>query len=126
MSVNQSKTFASLVKFTAYWLPIIIYAVVIFYLSSIAGDRIPHLLPYQDIIFHIIEYAIFAMLINRALKAYYSGLVYIRRILWVFFVSFVYAVSDELHQAFVPYRFCSAWDLAFDSVGVFIGSIFYR
>lgn len=113
-------------KFTRYWLPVISYAILIFYLSSIPGNNIPSLFSNQDILFHIIEYAIFTMLFNRALKAYFSGLVYIRRIFWVFFVVCIYAITDELHQAFVPNRFCSGWDLAFDSAGVLMGSIFCR
>ena len=118
-------TKASIKNFIKYWLPVIIYAILIFCVSSLRGEDIPSLFLYQGIVFHAIEYAILALLINRALKAWYPGLVYIRRIFWVFFVACIYAITDELHQAFVPNRFCSGWDLAFDSAGVFIGNIFY-
>jgi len=112
--------------FIKYWLPVIIYAIFIFYVSSIPGEVIPVLFAHQDIIFHIIEYAIFALLINRALKAHYPGLIYPRRILLVFLLSFIYAISDEFHQLFVPGRYASGFDLFTDGLGSFLGSLFYR
>lgn len=43
---------------------------------------------------------------------------------------FVYAVSDEIHQYFVPGRYCSAGDVGIDSLGALAGIwlfvIFYR
>ncbi len=38
-----------------------------------------------------------------------------------FYLSFFYAVFDELHQIFVPMRSCSFWDLMADAVGILIG-----
>ena len=33
-------------------------------------------------------------------------------------ITLAYAVSDELHQSFVPGRHASAWDVAIDAAGV--------
>jgi VanZ family protein len=114
------------VKFTRYWLPVIIYASIIFYLSSIPGEDIPGLFPYQEVVFHIVEYSILALLLSRAFKAYNHPLGYSRRLLWVVFLTILYAVSDEFHQSFVPNRHPSLIDLTYDSVGAFIANIFYR
>ena len=112
-------------RFIKYWIPVIISAILIFCLSSVPGDNIPRLFSAQSLVFHIVEYAVFAFLINRALREYYSGWIYRRRFLWVFFLAFIYAVSDEFHQSFVPNRCMSLFDLAYDGLGIFIANIFY-
>lgn len=112
-------------RFIKYWIPVIIYAIVIFCLSSVPGDNIPRLFSAQSLVFHIAEYAIFAFLLNRALRASYPGWIYRRRFLWVFFLAFIYAVSDEFHQSFVPNRCMSLYDLGWDSLGVFVTQFFY-
>lgn len=112
-------------RFIKYWIPVIVYAIFIFCVSSVPGDNIPRLFSAQSLVFHIAEYAIFAFLISRALRAYYPDWIYRRRFLWVFFLAFIYAVSDEFHQSFVPNRCMSLCDLAWDSLGVFVTYIFY-
>lgn len=42
-------------------------------------------------------------------------------IITAFIFSVLYAVSDEIHQAFVPGRACRLFDVALDSLGAFIG-----
>ena len=104
-------------KFTKYWLPVLIYAILIFYLSSIPGENIPKVFKYQDVFLHIIEYALFAFLLSRAIKAYHPRLSFEKRFLTVLVFSFLYALSDELHQLFVPQRCCSLVDLMNDGIG---------
>jgi VanZ family protein len=113
-------------KFTKYWLPVIIYAIIIFHLSSLPSEDIPALFNYQDVVFHILEYAVLAFLANRAMKAYYPQQPYRRRFLVVFFFCVIYALSDEFHQAFVPTRHPSLADVVYDSLGICIASILYR
>jgi VanZ family protein len=115
-----------LVRFLIYWLPVIIFAILIFYASSMPGEQIPDLFPFQSTIFHIAVYAIFAMLINRALKAHCPKMGIFRIFFWVFFLSFSFAVSDELHQVFVPGRTPSLYDITCDTIGTIIGGTFYR
>lgn len=45
-----------------------------------------------------------------------------RPIWWTFVLVTVFAVFDELHQAFVPGRDPSAVDLAFDAMGALVGA----
>ncbi|MCX5701924.1 MAG: VanZ family protein [Candidatus Omnitrophica bacterium] len=113
-------------KIIVSWFPAIGFAALIFYLSSIPGKNMPQLFPHQDTLFHIIEYALFTMLITRAFKACCPKISFIRIFFWVFFLSFSFALSDEFHQAFVPGRFPSLYDVASDSIGILIGGTFYR
>ena len=39
--------------------------------------------------------------------------------------SFIYAVSDEIHQYFIPERACQLSDLAVDSAGIILGTIVF-
>lgn len=113
-------------RFIKYWLPVIIYAIFIFCLSSIRGQDLPPLFAYQDVVFHIVEYALFALLIQRALKAYNPVMSRLRRFLWVISLVIIYGISDEIHQSFVPDRNPSLFDVAYDGLGAFITNIFYR
>jgi VanZ family protein len=62
---------------------------------------------------HAAEFAILGALLVRAL----------RRPGWAVALGIAYAVSDELHQSFVPGRQGSALDVALDSVGVVVGTV---
>lgn len=126
MAVNMLSCRMPPGKFIKYWLPVIIYAIVIFYFSSIPGRDIPGLFAYQDTVFHIIEYAGFALLIARALKACMPQLRYPQRFLWVVLAALLYALSDELHQYFVPGRCVSFADVFCDGMAAVVTNIFYR
>jgi VanZ family protein len=114
------------VKFIKYWIPVIIYAIVIFYMSSVQGEDIPSLFAYQDVVAHIVEYALFAVLINRAVKAYFPHLAYRSRFLWIVFYSMLYALTDEFHQSFVTGRVPSLVDVSYDCIGICLTNILYR
>ena len=124
MAVNINNTSAS--KLIKYWLPVIIYAIFIFYLSSLTGKDIPGLFIGQDIIGHLTEYVILALLLSRALKAYSPKLIHSKRILWVCVIAIIYAASDEFHQMFVSGRTASLFDLFLDAIGSLTGGLLYR
>jgi VanZ family protein len=95
------------------WLPVVCWAALIFALSSI-----PHLgtgLGVWDTILrkgaHVVEYAILAALLLRALD----------RETPAFLLGVAYAITDEFHQHFVAGRHASPVDVAIDSTGVLIG-----
>jgi VanZ family protein len=113
-------------RFRKYWLPVLIYAIFIFLASSIPGNYIPKLFTLQNTIFHILEYAIFALLISRALKGYNPAISFVKRFSLVLLIAIVYAITDEFHQKFIPNRECSLFDVACDGLGTFVLSIFYR
>ena len=107
-----------------YWLPVVIYAGFIFSISSVPGKDIPGLFPYQDVVFHFLEYAVFALLITRAMKGCYTRMARVKRLLLVMALVLGYALLDEFHQSFVPGRTASLVDVATDVVGSFLAVCF--
>jgi VanZ family protein len=100
------------------WLPVVVWAAVIFTLSSIPSLGTG--LGAWDTVLrkagHMTEFAILGALLLRALG----------RELPAFSAGVAYAVTDEVHQHFVEGRHASAVDVALDSVGVAIGILIVR
>ncbi len=107
------------------WLPVVLYALVIFSSSAIPGQYVPELFPGSDKIFHFLEYLPFGFLIVRAL----SRSIHVSRLhslLMTIFVVILFSLSDEFHQLFVPARQFDLVDAFFDLCGATIGSVLYR
>jgi len=98
------------------WLPVLLWAGVIFFLSSI-----PNLESglEQDFtlrkVAHILEYAILTFLLFRAFSFKSNKLIILSVI-----IAFLYALSDEYHQSFVFGREGTLRDVAIDSIGILI------
>lgn len=103
----------------AVWAPAIVWAVLIYYLSSLPGSTIPSPFFSADKVFHLGVYAVLGYLVARAL-GYYGRT---RRFVMVLsaIICFLYALSDEFHQSFVPDRTPSFMDVTADTVGSLIG-----
>ena len=99
------------------WLPVLIWAAVIFTLSSIPSLSTG--LGTWDTILrkgaHLTEYAILGGLLYRALGREPLALA----------VGIAYAATDELHQYFVRGRHASPVDVAIDAVGVAVGMLIW-
>jgi VanZ family protein len=97
------------------WLPVLIWAVVIFTLSSIPSLSTG--LGTWDTILrkgaHLAEYAVLGGLLYRALGREALALA----------VGIAYAATDELHQYFVRGRHASPVDVAIDAIGVAVGML---
>jgi VanZ family protein len=95
------------------WLPVIVWAAVIFLFSSIPSLGTG--LGVWDTILrkgaHMTEYAILGLLLLRALG----------RELPAFALGIAYAITDEIHQHFVRGRHASPIDVLIDTAGVAIG-----
>ena len=70
---------------------------------------------------HWSEYFIFSLLLIRALHGQFKVKMKLSRVVWIAAVVFLYALSDELHQAFVPSRTASLADVTIDSFGGICG-----
>ena len=122
------------------WLPVILWAALIFLISMNPDPyrTLPAALrqPLQlagitfsdDDLFgnpgHLIEYAILGILTARALiwkRSSSPGLITL-----IFSLCAAYALSDELHQTFVPGRTFEIQDLVVDVSGILIGLALYR
>lgn len=97
------------------WLPALLWAGVIFVGSSIPGSRIPGGYSFYG---HLAEYAILGALVMRALGLRADP---VRVALIALALCAGYAVSDEVHQAFVPLRTPDPLDWAIDLVGAAAG-----
>ncbi|MBI5465321.1 VanZ family protein, partial [Candidatus Gottesmanbacteria bacterium] len=103
-------------KFFSSWSPAILWAGLIFYLSSLS------VLPptgnwFFDFIVpnlaHLTEYGILFALIWRGSKSVSVS----------FFLAIIYAFSDEFHQTFVPGRTADPLDLLIDVCGMMLASL---
>lgn len=82
--------------------------------------RIKKLDPIIRKIAHILEFAIFTFF--AAIFATTFDMKYLVRFSIVFVLCGIYALSDEIHQYFVPGRVCDIKDVALDVTGVFISA----
>jgi VanZ family protein len=107
------------------WLPVLICMGIIFYASSLPAKDIPPLFPFQDIVFHISSYLVLGVFYARVLKNSRSNMTRGKLILFTVVFGIFYGITDELHQAFVPGRIVSGFDLFLDGAGSFAGSLVY-
>ena len=95
------------------WAPVVLWAGVIFALSSIPSLGTG--LGTWDLVLrklgHVAEFALLGALVWRAAGSWWIAVA----------LASAYAVTDELHQSFVEGRHASAWDWGIDSVGVVVG-----
>ncbi len=100
----------------------------IFYLSHQPGDfvKLPQVIA-VDKLLHGIAYALLAGTFLYSLQPFThnSNRAVTGIIVTVFCLLF--GISDEIHQAFIPGRFVSAWDVAADGCGaLLVVGLWYR
>jgi VanZ family protein len=111
----------------ARWIPVVIWMAIIFALSAQSSfPRGPE--PMLEVLLrkiaHLSEYAVLAILVARALGgAAIPTLVLVFRTMAI---VLVYAISDEIHQSFVPSRMPSPTDVIIDMIGALIGLGIFR
>ena len=98
------------------WLPVFLWACVIFALSSIQQITVAEFFIWDFAakkVAHLTEYAVLYALFLRATEKN-----------WIlsFVMTMVYAASDEIHQSYVPGRTAAVYDLAFDFSGASISA----
>lgn len=138
-------TWKNIVKMMRLWGPVVVWAVLIFYLSDIPGLRTPRDLNVAlkkmaqgnewftffdfDLLLrklaHGVEYFILTFLSYRAFKGTFN-LNSFYLILYSAILSISYAVFDEFHQLFVSRRKSSIHDVLIDVIGVLCFLIFLR
>lgn len=108
------------------WSPVFLYAGLIFYLSGLSVLPVSVDIPFLDKLEHLFEYAIFGILLIRAL--YNSGFKLSRQsaVAWAVIIAFIYAISDEMHQVFVPGRSADFFDALFDLLGASSAVFIYK
>jgi VanZ family protein len=112
-------------RLSLYWVPVVVYATLIFYLSSLSHpeDLAPPLFEVlSDTVLHAVEYGILGVLCYRAFRYAAGDWAARYAILLAIVTSTIYGLTDELHQAFVPFRHADALDLLTDLAGATIGA----
>ena len=99
------------------WLPALLWAGVIFWLSSLSHPPTPG--PeflYKDKIAHWMLYCVLGWLVALALRRAHN-LSLPKTCALAILVASAYGASDEFHQRFVPHRSCDVLDWTADTLG---------
>lgn len=113
-------------KFVLYWLPVVVYCLLIFIQSSYpATDSLPSF-PHADKLAHAGGYALLGFLFYRAylttgMNKWAMALLIISAL-----SASAYGVSDEIHQYFVPSRTADIVDAMADTAGSVLGAVAAR
>jgi len=112
-------------KIIYYWLPVGVWALLIFMFSSMPTGYASEI-QWKDFIVkksaHLVEFSILAVLLFRLLIN--SGMEKRKAGYWAVFLSVFYAVTDEVHQIFTPGRDPTVRDIAIDTAGAVFGVYF--
>ncbi|MEM7167005.1 MAG: VanZ family protein [Planctomycetota bacterium] len=97
---------------------------VIFCVSHSPSDGLPNvnLVPHFDKVIHAGVYAFLVCCFAVSQMPYRDARVWLR---WAAPVAVAYAISDEVHQSFVPGRNADVADVIADVAGVALASVFF-
>lgn len=114
-------------RFIRYHLPACLWAILIFWLSSMPRPLPPPMgVRVTDKLYHFMEFFIFGLLLARAFLSIASQGKEQKAILVAAALGIFWGVVDEIHQAFVPGRDASFFDVLADAAGVlFIMVLFW-
>lgn len=106
-----------MLKPLSYWILVILYVILIFYLSSgpVTVD-----LPGSDKLYHMAEYGILSFLLYNALSSSFKRERPWKIVLLAIILTVLYGISDEFHQLFVPSRSADVYDVVADASGAII------
>jgi len=111
--------------FAFYWLPLMSYAGLMFYLSSLPHPPQPLIFFTYDKTLHVVEYAILGMLVINLLQKYFPDQRKRRLTILAVVLSTLYGITDEFHQYFTPFRDASVFDVCADGIGSLFGVSLY-
>ena len=104
-------------RFNIYWIISLLYMGMIFLFSSFPPPIKTPSFSFADKLAHLLAYGLLASLIYFALE---KSRVNFHPIFIPFLVAFLYGVSDEIHQYFVPGRNADVFDALANGLGGFI------
>lgn len=129
--MTRSKYFSTPIvpKIIRYWVPLILYAGLIVYFSSLSHPEARlsrFFLLFNDKVIHATEYAILGILFYRTFEQAAGRTPSIHASFLAVLASIIFGLTDEIHQFFVPLRKSDGWDLLADSIGATIGVLAWR
>jgi VanZ family protein len=106
-----------------WWAATLAWAGFIFYLSSRSSFPVKPPFENFDKLVHMGLYGTLCLLLAGSLGV--SGFRKPPRIILslAVLISFLYGISDEMHQAFVPNRSCDPWDAVADGLGALLAAL---
>ena len=112
--------------FLRYWLPVLLYCLFIFVLSSQPRPRLFPGLFLKDKVLHVLEFSVLGFLFLRGLRnsrfRNKRGLIIATSVL----LTVLYGIGDEIHQPYVPYRTGDIGDALSDCIGAILGVYVYH
>jgi VanZ family protein len=111
-------------KVVYVYIPLAVYWIIIFTLTTLPGKDIPNI-GISDKIEHATAYCFLAILVNLTfiIQDKYS-ILKLRSYLYTLILIAIYAALDELHQLFIPTRDCDIKDWIADVIGASIALTF--
>lgn len=113
--------------FEKYWFISLIIAIffagLIYYISDTPSSGFPSNLGIKTKIYHLGIYALLGFFISLTIIRGKINNKYL--IIIALLLSIAYAVSDEIHQFFVPGRHCTFRDIFINTTGILISTVFY-
>jgi VanZ family protein len=109
--------------FALYWLPVILYCLLIFIQSSYPATQSLPSIPHMDKLTHAGAYALLGFLFFRAFQTTKVGKGAVLLVILSALASSLYGVSDEIHQYFVPSRTADILDVAANTAGSVLGAM---
>lgn len=97
------------------FIPLVLYSGILFYLSH--QPQLPHLelgFEWQDKFIHCGAYTLYGLCIS---IGFYS---HPRRQILTIIIGFLFGISDEIHQYFIPYRSAEVLDWLADCSGILL------
>lgn len=109
--------------FVFYWLPVILYCLLIFIQSSYPVSQSLPAIPHMDKLAHIVAYALLGFLFFRAFQSTSIWKSAVLIVILSALASSMFGISDEIHQHFVPSRTADIVDVLADVAGSFLGAV---
>lgn len=102
------------------WLLVLFWMGIIFYFSSRERIQVSDVYPINFIFFktlHVLEYALLFLFSYRAVRISFRQRAEVFWVIQAYMITLVYAITDELHQVFVPTREGRLRDVIIDAIG---------
>lgn len=111
-----------------YFVPLLILSITLFILSDMENLNINNeKIWFLDKIVHLIAYLFYGLTLQYAfINKDYISKKRVRTNILIIFLGTIFAITDEIHQYYVPTRHFDYWDIVFDVIGVIISLIFSR
>lgn len=108
-------------KVLLVYLPLVLYWIILFIATTLPVENLPKIKT-NDKLSHFIAYYILAVLLNLTLK-FQNKYIPLKNKpeLWTIIIGLLYGAIDEIHQYFIPGRFCEFYDWVANTLGVLTG-----